>query len=179
VSIKQINPSCFMLDCRVWIEGIEFRRRETFEGGKKAAAARFREIKAELRERALKKDTRSLKLKTFGEALDRYYEVKKNNLVSFSAFQRMRRDLGDVSINEVRERFKMYWINLQRTRSRQTGGFLAASTVNHYTVMAKAAFNMCVKDGLLDSNPLRNIEILKAIPREVTLSELDRQRLLT
>jgi integrase len=44
--------------------------------------------------------------------------------------------------------------------------------------MAKAALNMCLKDGLIKDNPLRHIEILKVVPRDIYLSELDRQRLL-
>lgn len=178
MSAKQTGKDTWLLDVRIWFDGSEYRRREHFVGGKKAADERFQCIKKELRATAAAKPCSLKVIQTFGQALEYYYAVKKDSLVSEAAFNRMQRELGSISIHEIQERFRAYWLNLKRTRSRQTGDFLAPSTVNHYTVMAKAALNMCVKDGLLEKNPLQHIEILKVIPRDVTLSEIDRQRLL-
>ena len=178
MSIKQIGKE-WLLDARIWVNGIEYRKREKFQGGKKTANELYQKIKNDLRKKAKsEQETSSLKIQKFGQALDYYFEVKENNLVSPSSFKRMENDLYDVPIHCLHERFRAYWINLQRTRSRQTGDFLAPSTVNHYTVMAKAALNLCVKDGLLDKNPLKSIPILKVAPRDITLSEIDKQRLL-
>lgn len=167
------------LDARIWYNGKEYRKRETFSGGKKEAEERLHTLKKELRKKAESEpDSSLIKITTFGDALEYYYQVRKNNLVSPSAFERMRNDLGNVSIQEIKDCFRRYWLALRRTTSKQTGEFLANSTINHYTVMAKAALNMCVKDELLDKNPLQNMEILKVIPRDVTLSEIDQQKLL-
>jgi hypothetical protein len=180
MSMKQIKPDLWRLDISAWYSGKECRHREEFSGSKRAAVERCFELKKELRTRA-KAEISSLKLSkiaSFGQALEWYLKAKKENLVSPSSFERMKRDLGNVKLSEIGQKFKEYWLCLQRTHSRQTGEFLAASTVNHYTVMAKAALNMCVHDGLIENNPLKHIEILKVVPRDISLSEIDRQRLL-
>jgi Site-specific recombinase XerD len=180
MGMKQVTPGLWRLDINAKVQGKQFRKREDFSGNRRAAVERCFEIKKELRAYA-EVENRSLKSSettNFGQALEWYYRVKKENLVSPSSFERMKSDLGNVRLTEIGRRFKEYWLCLRRTRSRQTGDFLSPSTVNHYTIMAKAALNMCVKDGLIENNPLRHIEILKVVPRDIYLSELDRQRLL-
>jgi len=180
MSVRPISGAKWKIDARIWFEGTEYRQREEFPGGKKAALDRENQIKAELRKAAEKKHNyRSFSIQTFAEALEYYrLSIGDDHLVSLSSFKRMYADIGDVPLHEIKVRFKNYWLNLRKTRSRQGGGYLAPSTVNHYTVMAKAAFNLCVKDGILESNPLAHIPILKVVPRDVSLSEIDRQRLL-
>ena len=179
MNIKQIKPDAWLLDVRVIKGDKVFRKRETFSGGRKEAEIRYSELRKDLQKRA---NDRSLilsdQMSTFGQVLSWYYRARNENLVSPSSFERMKTDLGNVPLSEIGRRFKEYWLCLRRTRSKQTGDFLSPSTVNHYTVMAKAALNMCLKDGLISENPLRHIEILKVIPRDIYLSELDRQRLL-
>lgn len=180
MSVKLIEGDLWKIDARIWVEGTEYRQREEFKGGKKAAADRENQIKADLKKTAAKKDKyRSLTIQTFAEALEYYrLSIGDEHLVSLSSFKKMYADLGGVPLHEIKVRFKSYWLNLRKSISRQTGEHLAPSTVNHYTVMAKAAFNLCVKDGLLEINPLAHIPILKVTPRDVSLSEVDRQRLL-
>lgn len=180
MGIRQMKPDMWRLDINAKKHGREYRKREYFTGSKRAATERCFEIKRELKARA-EVEERSLKsseIVNFGQALEWYYRVKKDNLVSPSSFERLKNDLGNVKLSEIGRAFKEYWLCLRRTRSKQTGDFLSNSTVNHYTVMAKAALNMCVKDGLIENNPLRHIDILKVTPRDIYLSELDRQRLL-
>ena len=180
MDMKQLKSGLWLLDVRIKRHGIQYRKRLRVRAGEKEATARFHEIKKELREQADAEGSLTLseRLKTFGQALDWYYRARKDNLVSPSAFKSLKNDLGDVPLSEIKHKFKEYWLCLRRARSRQTGEYLAPSTVNHYTITAKAALNMCVKDGLLESNPLKHIEILKVIPRDIYLSALDRQRLL-
>jgi integrase len=178
MGMKQNSAGTWALDIRCYRDGMECRRRETFTGGRKEAEARVHEIKKTLRAKAENRSLTAFGSSTFGKVLDYYHDARKDRLVSPSAFKRMRRDLGGISIAEIGTRFKTYWLMLRRETSRQTGEPLAASTVNHYTVMGKAAFNMCVRDGLLDRNPLEHIELLKIVPRDVSLSEIDRLRLL-
>lgn len=177
MGIKQISSNKFYIDARIWYKGKENRKREEFEGGKKAAEERLSALKKEMRKEA-ESEPGSLKIQKFGDALDYYFALKKDALVSPTAFERMKKELGNVRIGELQERFRNYWNILRRTTSKQTGELLANSTINHYTVMAKAALNMCVRDGLLEKNPLEFIEILKIIPRDVVLSETDQERLL-
>jgi integrase len=180
MGIKQVTPGLWRLDINAKVQGKQFRRREDFSGNRRAAVERCFEIKKELKAHA-KAENCSLTLSemvNFGQSLDWYFRVKKENLVSPSSFERMKTDLGNVRLSEIGRKFKEYWLCLRRTRSKQTGDFLSPSTVNHYTVMAKAALNMCMKDGLIENNPLRHVEILKVIPRDIYLSEIDRQRLL-
>ena len=141
MSIEALSPGAWRLDVNLKKNGREYRKRETFNGSKGAAVARSFELKRDLKARA-KAETSSLKsseIVTFGQALEWYFRVKKDCLVSETAFNRMKDDLGHVRLTEIKPKFKEYWLCLRRTRSRQTGEFLSASTVNHYTVMAKAA----------------------------------------
>ena len=178
MAITQLSASLFRLDVRFSLECREHRVRETFKGNRKLAEERYHDILRGMKARAARQP-RSLTIDSFGDALEWYFRVKKDNLVSATSFKRMQADLGGVRLREIGQKFKMYWLALRRTKSCQTGEFLSASTINHYTIMAKAASNMCVKDGgLLETNPLRHVEILKMTPRDIYLSELDRQRLL-
>ena len=180
MSIESLSPGAWRLDVNLKKNGKQYRKRETFNGSKGAANARYFEVKKELKAHA-ETDTSSLTLSEivdFGQALEWYFKVKKDNLISPYVFSRMKADLGKVPLKEIGRRFKEYWLCLRRTRSKHTGELLSASTVNHYTVMAKAALNMCMRDGLIEGNPLKHIEILKTVPRDIFLSELDRQRLL-
>ena len=177
MGIKLLSSNKFYIDARIWYKGKEFRKREEFDGGKKAAEDRHYSLKKELRKEA-ESELCSLKIQTFGDALEYYYALKKDALVSPTAFDRMKKELCGVKISEIQERFRIYWNILRRTTSKQTGELLANSTINHYTVMAKAALNMCVRDGLIERNPLEHIEILKTVPRDVVLSDGDRIELL-
>jgi hypothetical protein len=85
MGIKRISPGVFYLDIRVQKDGDIFRKRETFQGGKKSAENRVFEIQNELRAQA-NAEPSSLKsssqIETFGDVLDWYYEAKKDHLVS-------------------------------------------------------------------------------------------------
>jgi integrase len=180
MSMKSIGLDLWLLDVRVYRGKNQFRTREKFSGGRKDAETRYQEIRRNLQGKA--KEDCSLKLsekiETFGQALEWYYQARKENLVSPSSFRTMKNDLGEIPLSEIGTKFKQYWYILRRMRSRRTGACLSNSSINHYTVMAKAALNMCEKDGFIEKNPLRHIEILKVIPRDIYLSEIDRQRLL-
>lgn len=179
MNITQVGPRKWLLLIRVWKDNREHSQRHTFTGTRKAAEEKYFELRQRLREIAdASVHLSATKIVTFGQALDYYYEARKNNLSAPYAFDEMKRDLSHVPIEKLREHFRRYWVNLRHRISRQTGKPLANTTVNHYTIMAKAALNLCVTDGLLDSNPLQKMEILKVIPRDRVFTDLERQRLI-
>ena len=178
-NIKQIGPRKWLLLIRVWNNNREHSQQKTFTGTRKKAEEKYFELRQRLREIAVASIHQSAtRIVTFGQALDYYYEVRRENLSAPYAFKEMQRDLSHVPIEKIREHFRRYWVNLKHRISRQTGKPLSSSTVNHYTVMAKAALNLCVTDGLLESNPLQNMEILKVIPRDRVFTDIERQRLI-
>ena len=76
MSMKEITPVLWLLNVRAWKDGKDFRKREEFHGGKKAAGNRCYEIKKSLVEKA-GSSAHSLKALSFAEALDFYLERKK------------------------------------------------------------------------------------------------------
>lgn len=177
MSIKRIKDGSWKLDVRIWKDGKEYRQRENVTGGQKAAESRVHEIKKELAQRAVTQCSLT-KVQSFGQILDYYSNQKMNCVSSPTCFNQMKSTLGKVPLDQLKVKFTAYWMTLRKTHSCQTGKFLANATVNHYTVLAKAALNMCVRDGVIEDNPLKHIQILKRVPRDIMLSDLDRINLI-
>lgn len=177
MSIRATGRESFFIDVRVFDCGACLRQREHFLGGRKAAEERHAQIEAALRASA--EDNRSLKdIRTLGQALMYYQQANKGKTFCPEAFERLNSDLGHVLLSEIRERYREYWIALRRDKSPQTGRLYSASAINHHTAIAKAALNLCVEDGKIQTNPLARFDMLKIVPRDIALSDIDRQRLL-
>jgi len=178
MSTKQLEPGLWLLDIRVWKSGREFRRREEVRGGKKAADARAFEIRKELKARA-EKEPRSLKISeatTFQEALDFY--LKRNEVGSNRSYiERLKSELGAVSLCNLAEHFDRWILLMRQSRSKQTGRALKPATINRFIAWSKAALNYCVDFGVIKENPLAHFRKTKEIPRDLALNELDRENL--
>jgi hypothetical protein len=135
----------------------------------------------ELRDEAEKLQAGSLKIRTakistFGEALDHYTANLDPRQRAKSYFDRMKSELGNVSLGELRERFKAWLLSLRHT--------VTDAAVNRFYAWGRAALGGCVEDELIDANPLVELftkqqrKSLRETPRDVTLSDLDRKRLL-
>lgn len=168
MSIKKKSESTWLLDVRLRIKSKNYRKRESFTGGIKAAKAREHEIRKELQAEADKQNG-SFKVRTFGEALRFFKErVELGNLLCL--VNRLEKDLGNVELSDLAGRFDFYLQEIKKQYS--------VCTYNRYVAYSKWALNYAVKHEYLQSNPLQHFEKLKEIPRDRLLTEDEEQRLL-
>lgn len=177
MSIKQIKPGLWALDVRAWKDGREYRKREEYQGGRKAAESRVYEIRKELQDRAAS-IPRSLTFTTFSHLIDYYVERNPPDKKSKSYFNRLKSDLGNVSISDLRDRFDQYLLLLRKSKGERSKRPLSNQTINHYLKWARAAINFCVRAGKLEKNPLEHFEQLPTHPRDRMLTEDEKNRLL-
>jgi integrase len=175
--MKLIGPSLWFLDVRVWKDGKEYRKREELQGGKKAAEERCWEIRKELQSRA-GNESCSLTLTTFKHILNYYLERTPVDCKSITYFNRLKSDLGNIAVNDLRDRFDRYLLLLRKTRVKKTLRFLSNNTVNRYIAWSKAACNLAVRAGLIEKNPLQHFQKLQTHPRDRLLSEVEKKDLL-
>ncbi|MBD3397129.1 MAG: tyrosine-type recombinase/integrase [Chitinivibrionales bacterium] len=146
---------------------------------------------AELRLKAEQLRTSSLKpytteISTFGEAID-YYLARKNPGRSRTLFARLKSEMGRVRIAELGERFERWLlcmrdekvhVHIGRGKTRPTERVVSPATLNRLLAWANAALNLCVRNGVLPSNPLKHIRRQRETPRHVALSPTEEMRLL-
>jgi integrase len=177
MSIKQLKPDLWLLDVRVYAGDKQHRKRERFTGGNKAAQARYFKLRGELQKQA--KENRSLTVTTFENIIDYYLERNSIDKDSETYFKKLKTDLGNVEIVDLRDRFDRYLLLLRRTKVRTTKRFLSNNTINRYISWAKAAVNFALRNGLVESNPLQHFRKLETHPRDRMLTEKEKETLLT
>lgn len=126
------------------------------------------------------------KVSTFGECIQ-YYLARRDPGKAACILTRLKNDLGGVSLAELGDRFEQ-WFNLMRDASRRvyvgkgqtraTGRTITPATLNRYLSYGSAAVNLCHRHGLVSDNPLRRFSKLPETPRDVSLTNEDRRRLL-
>lgn len=177
MSMKLMKPNVWFLNVRVWKDGTEYRKREEVQGGKKAAEARYWELRKELQERA-KNEPRSLTVTTFKHVLDYYLERNPVDKKSEYYFNRLKVDLGSVLIPDLQERFDKYLLILRQTKRMFTTRRLSNNTINRFIAWSKAAANFALRAGLIEKNPLEHFQKLPTQPRDRMLSDDEKKRLL-
>ncbi len=148
----------------------------TIIGTIESARARFELLKQEIRDSAPGGSLTS-RIQTFGEALAFYLERHEPGK-SKTLFDRLARDLGAVRIIDLAECFDKWFQLMRRSKAQRTGRPISNGTLNRFLAWSNAALNLCQRHGAIEKNPLRHIGKLREIPRDVVLSEIDRQRLL-
>jgi integrase len=176
MNLKQLKPDLWLLDVRVYKGNKQYRKRESFEGGRKAAEARFSEIRKELKQRA--KEQSSLTLTTFKHIIDYYLERSDIDDDSKTYFGKLKEELGNVEVSELREKFDKYLLLLRHTKSKNTKRLLANNTINRYIAWSKAAVNFAMRAGLIKDNPLQHFQKLPTQPRDRMLTDKEKERLL-
>lgn len=182
MSIKQIAAEQFFLDVRLYRNGRQYRQRETFNGCRKKADARYWALKKELQETAEKACSLKATVNNFGDIIDFYLERKKSFLGSLDKvkfiFDNLRKDLGDASVVDLAERFDKYLSLIRRDTSRKTGRLISDSTYNRYIAYARIVCNFAVKHELIERNPLNRFTKIPEVGRDRVLSEDEKLRLL-
>jgi len=174
--IRPIGENQWRVMARVRVNGKITQKRQTIEGTKEKARELLASMKREIRA-GTSADCSLTALETFGDAL-RFYLERNNVGRSMPYFKRMIADLGQVPVFQLKDRFDKYLQLLKMSKGQRTGKQLKGGTINQYIMRAKAALNFAAKFDLIKDNPLKNFDKLKEVPRDVILSEIDKQRLL-
>lgn len=177
MSMKQIKPDLWLLDVRVYKGSKQYRKRQKIQGGRKAAEARFYEIRKELR--ALAEDEkRSLTYMTFKHILDYYLERNPVDKGSETYFNRLKNNLGSVQISDLQERFDRYLLLLRQSKGKLTGRPLTNNTINRIIAWSKAAANFALVAGVIEKNPLQHFQKLPTQPRDRMLNDDEKEKLI-
>lgn len=172
LNIDKIGPNRYFLDVRVrrLDDDGEDRRRETVEGDYQAAAARYLELRKEIKERQALR----CRFETFGDLLRWYAEKRPPTSKDQSILDILDRSLGAVSLPAFPDRFEAHRFHLQRDPSPKTGRPLANGSVNRYTALVRAAFQLACdwNPPLLEKNPITKTRFpkLEEKPRDVMVA---------
>lgn len=183
------------VNVRIRVHGRIVHRQATKKISQDEAKALELSIKAELRKGSAG-DTGSLKLKTFGEVIQYYADrVPPDPRSAKYMLKRMTDDLGGVRMTEIGDRFDRWWILLKKEKSARTGKVRSNSSLNDYLAFARAAINLALKARVVEmgeltvvggrgrnvsmsANHLAHLDLLPTTPRDETLSEEERAKLL-
>ena len=178
-NIKQTGTEVFFLDVRIKKDGKQYRQREIFHGNRKKAELRFWDLKKEMQAGA-DKGIRSFStsITTFKNIIDYYLARNAIDRYSRTYLNKLKSDLGNVEISEMRDKFDRYLLLLRKTKVRVTGKALTNSTINRYIAWAKAAVNCALRAGLVEKNPLQHFQKLPTRPRDRMLTEDEKARLI-
>jgi integrase len=169
VNVKKIGPNRFFINVRVRRPGGEDRIRETFEGTKVEAEARY----VQLRQQILESRALRTRFETFGDLL-RFYEEKRGGF-SYKdkcTISVLDKDLGEIPLPAFPARLEGYIAHLRRFPSKRTGKPYSNASINRTMTLIRAAFNTAVSVELLERNPitLARFPKLKEVPRDAALS---------
>jgi integrase len=176
MSIIQTKPGFWLLDVRVYEGNKQFRKRERMQGGAKEVKTRFYEIRKELKERA--KEKSSLTITSFKNIIEYYLERNAIDEDSKTYFGRLKEELGNVEVSELRERFDNYLLLLRHTKGKTTNRLLTNNTINRYIAWSKAAVNFALRAGRIKENPLQHFQKLPTQPRDRMLTDAEKKKLL-
>jgi integrase len=188
MNMKQTGADQFYLDVRIKKDGRQYRQRETFHGCRKNAERRYWALKEELQTAAENGQRSFSDTTTFKHIIDYYLDRNPVDADSECYFNKLKEDLGNVPISDMRERFDKYLLLLKKTQGQRylpssktmqsTGILLSNQTINHYLKWAKAAFNCAVRAGITEQNPLQYFQKLQTRPRDRMLTEEEKKNLL-
>lgn len=177
MSIRQTGADLFFLDVRLFKNGKQYRQRETFSGCRKNAERRYHALMEELRTEA---DTgqRSFSDTTFKYIIEYYLARNAVDSHSETYLSKLKEDLGNVPVSDLRDRFDRYLLLLRKTKVKNTGKYLSNSTINRYIAWAKAAVNCAMRAGRIEKNPLQHFQKLPSRPRDRMLTDAEKIRLI-
>lgn len=171
LNIEKIGSNLFRLDVRVRRPGGpgEDRVRETVEGDYQAAAARYLELRKEIKER----QTLRCRFETLGDLLRFYVDERPPAPKDLATLEMLDREFGALGLPAFPDRFAAWRKAAQRTPSAKTGRPLSNGTLNRYTALVRAAFQLAVDQDppLLERSPITKAKFphLKEIPRDTVL----------
>lgn len=181
LNIKKIGPNRYFVDVRVRRpddDGVD-RRRETVEGDYQAAAARYLELRKEIKERQVLR----CRFETFADIMRWYADERPPAPKDLSIIGILTGDLGEASLPAFPDRFAIWRKHVQRNPSAKTGRPLSNGTLNRYTAIVRAAFQLAVDQDppLLEKNPITKAKFprLDEVPRDTVLAPETERVLVT
>ena len=173
----------WLIDERIYFQGRQIRKRETFKGSKAEVEERCLELRKELRARGEQSTPITEKrVLNFGDVLGNYRDwiMDRGGMVDPTRYNALMDNLGGVPLECLADRMQNYLRILKTAPSKRTRKPLANASLNRLLVIAKAALNHAVKMDLIDKNPLTQgrFEKLPETPRDFTLTRDQRDQLL-
>ena len=176
MSIRNLSHDRWFVRVRARYEGKMLCRKQVVTGTRQDA----RKVEMQFRDELVEgKKERSLTLRNFGEALSYFQQHSDANLRKSETYlNRLSRDLGPVSLSHLTERFSEYWKLLKDERAQRSGEILSPVTRNHLLMLGKTALNLCMKRGLIRSNPLSCFDKLPEESRDRVLTPEETTRII-
>lgn len=166
----------FKIDARMMINRKSYRKRETFIGSKRQASRRGAEIVKELEEKAEKENPfRSLTI--FGEAINYYRDRSGVKDKDRYCFRVLEEELGHVVIEDISTALDRFITYLSKSKT-QHGKPYSASTLNRFQQWTRAIMNYAADWGVIEENPIKQIRRFKETPRDISISEEEKETLI-
>ncbi len=178
LNIDKIAPNLFYLDVRVRRpEGPgEDRIRETFQGSKQEAEARYIQLRKDIKDAQAQR----CRFDTFGDLMRWYAGERPPADKDQSIIDILTGDLGAVALPAFPGRFADWRKHVLRNPSKKTGRPFTNGTVNRYTNMVKAAFNLAADQEIIEKSPITKAKFprLREVPRDTVLPAPTKKGLL-
>jgi integrase len=175
MSITNQSQNKWLVRVRARINGKTTSRKQMVTGPRSKARETEHEFEKEL-VRIRENLPRSLTLRKFSDVLSFWTERTKAKLDSVQwLIDRMKRDLGEVRIEEIKDRFGDFLHDLETEKVEGTNRTLSPATRNRYLVYARTAFSLAVKQGKLKENPLEGFDRETETARDRVWTEQERK----
>lgn len=180
--IRPIGIDRWKVTARIRINGKIRQKQSTFKGTKEQAKELHALLKKELREgKSEPSPFLPSTIQKFGDLLKIHLDKHDQCSTTYKAkIRHVEDELGEIDIRFFPDRFENYLHHLRATKSPCTHKMRSNATINRVIEIVRAAYNTGVALGFIEINPITKIRFprLKELPRDVVLSELDRQNLL-
>jgi len=175
--IKRVGPQKYRLDVRRWVDGVEYRVRETIVGSRAIAKSRGHAIYQEIGERAEGSLTsRNRYLRTCHEVLE-YLKANRGYGTMASTFGKLDTDQGRLNHAALADRFPDYLRLLGTETVKSIARRRKGSTVNRYLACARRAYAFALRRGKVPRNPLLAFDYEPEEARDRVLSADEETRL--
>ena len=174
-SLKQINDKTFLIDARIRIEGVNYRKRERFSGSRRQANFRGRDIVEALQAEAEREQSMS-SLKTFSECISFYVKEKSPASSDITYINRLDKELGSVLIEDLPKALIRFVAYLNNSVNRLGKKYSNASK-NRYQQWTRAIINYCHDWEQIEEKPKLKFKKFEEQARDVSLTPEDIERL--
>jgi len=174
-SLKQINDKTFLIDARIRIEGVNYRKRERFSGSRRQANFRGRDIVEALQAEAEREQSMS-SLKYFSECISFYVKEKSPASSDITYIKRLDKELGSVLIEDLPKALIRFVAYLNNSVNRLGKKYSNASK-NRYQQWTRAIINYCHDWEQIEEKPKLKFKKFEEQARDKVLSEYEIQKL--